>query len=787
LKLLDIIRPYFARHRIFLIRAGAAAAFILFAWLILNLIFPLPLYRIEDDFSILHIDAQNRLVRITLSDSGRYRIKMGLDGISEYVKKGFVEYEDKSFYYNPGINPFAVARAIYLNTEKGRVVSGGSTITLQIAKLIEPKKKRTFSAKISEVFRALQLTLRYPKDKLLEIYLNTIPMGGNIEGVAAASYFYFNKPPSQLSLGEAATLIALPKQPGRLRPDKMLEAAYGARDAVLERIAPGLKIPPEMVKMAEMEKYPGRRFINPGRLPHLVNRKFTGGGFVRNYFIDNNIQAACEYQLKNAISRLSKKGVHNGAIMVVENKTGRVIAYVGSPDFDDKAHGGEIDGADIFRSPGSTLKPLLYGLALDAGIITPEKVVYDIPRDYDGYYPMNAQKKFNGMITVEDALTRSINSIAVMLEHELAGRGLLYTLKKYGFTDIKRNNITPGLSVVLGTYPMTLEELVTIYSAIANGGELKRLSYTAGQEKIRDKPVRIMSKESAYIISRMLSQGERPDLPQSWEFTYYRGRVAFKTGTSFGLIDALCVGYNPDYTVGVWLGNADCSPSHELVGIKSAAPLLMEVFNILTRNTDSWFTAPDGVGTRKVCPMTGDVPGPFCHDTTDDLYIKGVTKNITCRVHKQIYVDPATGLRADPAHLIHQPSYYTREIVEDWPPEAAAFLRQNGGLTSIIPPYSKNEAPDGSYAKPKITSPVNGNTYFINSAMPEEYQRIPLKVAAAGGMENKIFWFANGKVIASGSADKTYFFKPEPGTYEIAVQDNLGESDRVSFKVFEQQ
>jgi penicillin-binding protein 1C len=188
--------------------------------------------------------------------------------------------------------------------------------------------------------------------------------------------------------------------------------------------------------------------------------------------------------------------------MVVENKTGRVIAYVGSPDFDDKAHGGEIDGADIFRSPGSTLKPLLYGLALDAGIITPKKVVYDIPRDYDGYYPMNAQKKFNGMITVEEALTRSINSIAVMLEHELAGRGLLYTLKKYGFTDIKRNNITPGLSVVLGTYPMTLEELVTIYSAIANGGELKRLSYTAGQEKIRDKPVRIMSKESAYIISR---------------------------------------------------------------------------------------------------------------------------------------------------------------------------------------------------------------------------------------------------------------------------------------------
>jgi len=785
--IIEGIKSFLLKYRKLLVKTAAVVAAVLTVFMVLSIIFPLPLYRIEDDFSTMHIDSENKLIRITLSGSGRYRIKMGLDGMSPYVKRGFVEYEDKSFYYNPGINPFAIARAIYLNVEKGKVKSGGSTITLQIAKLIEPKKKRTFWVKVGESFRALQLTLRYSKAQLLEIYLNTIPMGGNIEGVAAASYFYFNKPPSGLSLGEAATLIALPKQPNKLRPDKRLEAAYNARNAVLARIAPGLRLSGDIISRASAETYPGKRFVNPGRLPHLVNRKFKGAGYVRNYFINNNIQASCEYQLKNTIDRLKKKGVYNGAIIVADNRTGRVIAYVGSPDFGDKQHGGEIDGADIFRSPGSTLKPLLYGLALDAGIITPKKIVYDIPRDYDGYFPVNAQKKFNGVITAEEALTHSYNSIAVMLEHDLAGRGLLYALKKSGFSDIKRNNITPGLSVVLGTYPMKLEELVTIYSAIANGGELRSLKYTVEQEKIKEKPVRIMSPESAYIISEMLSNGERPDLPQSWEFTYYRGKVAFKTGTSSGLIDALCVGYNPDYTVGVWLGNANCAPSFELIGIKSAAPLLMEIFNILTKNTDTWFKAPEGVAYRKVCPVSGDLPGEFCVHATDDMYIKGKTQNITCQVHKEILVDKKTGLRADPGHLKHPVSYYNKEIIEDWPPEAAAFLRQNGGLTSIIPPYSKDEAPDGSNARPKITSPVNGNVYLINSAMPVEFQRIPLKVAVAGGTENKIFWFANGRVIASGSADKILFFKPEPGAYEVAVQDNLGGSDRVKFKVFEQQ
>jgi penicillin-binding protein 1C len=611
-------------------------------------------------------------------------------------------------------------------------------------------------------------------------------MGGNIEGVAAASYFYFNKPPSRLSLGEAALLIALPKQPNRLRPDRNLTAAYAARDRVLGRVSPALQLGGGLLDRSLMETYAGKRFVNPQDLPHLVNRNFNDSGYIRHYFIDAAVQSIVEYKLKNTVDKLKRFGIYNGAVIVVDNRTRRVVAYAGSPDFNDRDHAGEVDGVNIYRSPGSTLKPLLYGLALDKGIITPKKAVYDIPVEYDGYNPANSQKKFSGMVTAQEALRHSFNSIAVYLEYALGKDGLLQALKKSGFTDMKRNNIVPGLSVVLGTYPMTLEELTSIYCALANGGELRSLKFTQEQEKIKERPVRLISRQSAYIVSEMLAGGERPDLPQSWEFTYYRGKVAFKTGTSFGLVDALCIGYNPDYTVGVWLGNADCTPSHELVGIRSAAPLLMEIFNELSRHRDVWFEKPDGVDTRKICPVSGDVPGLDCVNTEDDLYIKGASRNTQCSVHKLVYINKKTGLRADPAHLKFPESGYYKKIVEDWPPEAAAFLRQTGGMLKDIPPYSRDEAPDGSCMKPKITSPVEGNTYMINSAMPEKYQMIPMKVAVAGGSEGRVSWFANGRVVAQGSADKTYYLKPEPGKYKVSVQDALGESDSVSFRVYSQ-
>lgn len=758
--------------------AASAAVF-----LILNLVFPLPAPDGAASYSVLHMTEEGKLLRITLSDTGKYRIKMGLDEISAYAAKGFTAYEDRWFYFHPGINPASLLRAVFLNSSKGRVVSGGSTITMQLAKMREPKK-RTYAAKIMEAFRAVQLEIKYSKKELLEMYLNTVPMGGNIEGIAAASFLYFNKHPKELSPGEASLLIALPKNPNRLRPDKNLKAAYEARDNVLERTSKLLKLSGTMLSAARNEKYPGRRFENPYIMPHLVNRAPVKNAPVIRYTINPAIQGVAEYRLADLIRRIKHKGVHNGAVIVIENKTMKVRAYCGSPDFNDKKHAGEIDGVNIYRSPGSALKPLLYGLGVDAGIITPKKVLYDIPREYDGYFPVNSQKTFIGPVTAQAAITKSLNSTAVWLERELMPRGLLYTLKKSGFTGGPRRSVNPGLSVVLGTYPMTLEEMSVMFAAIANKGLLKPPVYAA--EAKQGRAYRIMSPEAAFIISEMLASGERPDLPQSWEFTHYRGKTAFKTGTSFGLIDAWCIGYTPSYTVGVWLGNADCSPSHELVGIKSAAPLMLEIMNFLTRFEDEWFVKPARVDAGKVCSLTGCLPGPHCKALTDDLFVKSCTVNRECYVHRQIYVNKKSGLRADPSKLKQPADAYEKRVVEEWPPEVAAFLRKAGSHLAHIPSYSREEAPDGSYLKPKILSPVNKNIYIYNSALPKEAQKIPLRAAAAGGAGEKAVWFVNGAIEAKGGADEEFFIMPEPGEYTVSFQDSLGNGDTVAFKVYEQ-
>ncbi|MCE5300001.1 MAG: penicillin-binding protein 1C [Spirochaetia bacterium] len=761
--------------------AVIAAAVVLTA--VLMAVFPLPLQKIEEDFSTVHtVASTGELLRISLSKSGKYRIKSSLDEISGYVKKGVVEYEDRTFYFNPGFNPVSLVRAFVMNASGGRILSGGSTITMQVAKLMEPKK-RTYGSKLMEIFRAIQLELHYSKNEILEIYLNTIPMGGNIEGIAAASYIYFNKPPSEINPAEAALLIALPKKPSALRPDRHPIEAAAARNRVIKRIFKRMRLTGGAQLQAQEAPVSVSRFINPYKMPHLVNRRLPGPAYKRAYLIEPQVQSACERCLGDAIKRLKRFGVYNGAVIAVNNRTRAVAGYVGSPDFTDKEHAGEIDGAVILRSPGSALKPVIYGLAVDRGLVTPKKILYDIPMQYDGYEPVNFGLVFNGPVTAQSALTRSFNSTAVSLEYSLGKNGLLEFLVDSGFYGMRRRGLNPGLSVALGTYPVTLEELVTIYMGIANRGKMEKPRYIRERSGKTAKK-EIFSGEAAYIISEMLADGERPDLPQSWEFTHYRGKIAFKTGTSFGLHDAWCVGYNPEYTVGVWLGNADASASTELVGIKAAAPVVMEIFNALTRHTDSWFDRPAGVKTRKVCVVSGDKPGPYCSALTDDLCAAGRTPDTECVIHRQVYLDKKSGTRVDPASVKGPVDGYVKKVIEDWPPEAASFLRGSGGAAHAAPDTAEGSVPEISSYKPVILNPIDGSTYIIRKDLPREYQKIGLKAATASGT-GALVWSVNGKPVFKGAQDKNFYLTPSEGLFEITVQDSAGNADRAIYRVYE--
>ena len=751
---------------------------------------PLPVEKLRGDYSTACLASDGSLLRLSVSKSGKYRLPLKLEDVSPQVVRGFTAYEDRWFYWHYGVNPVALVRAIYLDIAHHRIVSGASTITMQVAKLLD-RRPRTFWSKAIETFRAMQLEARYSKKQILEFYLNSVPMGGNIEGVGAASLLYFGKPAGQLSWGETALLISLPRSPAARRPDRYPEKARQGRDKVLSVILPIIKPPKDQAEEAYHSILPKGRFANPDPAPHLVARARHMAGRVSGVLTlteDPNLQGLAQKLLTEAVANIRNRGVHNGAVMIVDNHTMRVLAYIGSPDFKDP-QGGQVNGANITRSPGSSLKPFLYGLGLDHGLITPKSILYDIPRDYGGYQPTNYEGKHQGLVTAEDALAHSLNIPAVGLEASLEAMGndgLEFWIKAAGCVGRGRGQAEPGLSVVLGAYPMTLEEMARLYAALANGGRMRELCFfqdkPLGPEELKGKA--LLSPEASYLVSEMLSKVERTDIPASWEFSPTRGKVAFKTGTSFGHRDAWCIGYNPDYTIGVWLGNANNDGSPALIGHDAAAPIVINLFNELTRSTDSWFKRPPGVQVRKICALSGQPAGEDCKDVIEDEFIPGVSDNDPCPVHRRVWIKKKGGFEVCRYCMTGKPEEYTSKVYEVWPPDVTRFLRSHGQRFQPIPRHNPDCTAFYSQFKPHITSPQPGGKYEVQPGIPLDHQRISLSVQAGSDVD-EVYWFVNGRLVNQGKPDKIFFLDPQQGKWEVSVVDSRGRADKVNILVFD--
>lgn len=747
-------------------------------------VFPLPIEILEKDYSTLSLDPAGKLLRISLSPSGKYRIRLHLDDFGEDLKKGFLLYEDKHFYRHPGINPWSLARSALCNLRHRRVRMGGSTLTMQIAKMMEPKP-RTLRSKGIEIFRALQLEHRYSKRELFELYLNLIPMGGNMEGVGAASYLYFGKPARSLSFGESALLIGLPRSPNRYRPDLHADQARRQKMKIMSQIGPAFGLTAQEFRKNVVRPFPHKRYPNPYECPHLIVRtRSLGNPHVKHYTMDPRIQSLCEDLLRKTVKTLEPEGAYNGAIVVIDNATMKVLAYVGSPDFYDPAHGGQINGAAILRSPGSLLKPFLYAIGLERGLLTPRKLLYDVERNYDGYSPANFDRRFLGPIAAEEALARSLNVPAVNLEFELGQDGLEAFIRQARLVDEQRAKRAPGLSMVLGAYPMTLEELVSLYSVLANQGRLRRVVFFEEDVHDPNQGLVLLQPQTCYIMADMLSKLERPDLPQAWEFTSNRGRIAFKTGTSFGLRDAWSVGFNPRYTIGVWLGNVNAKSSSALVGMKAAAPLLVSIFNDLTRYGDSWFRRPDGVGQREVCALSGEPLAPFCKAKRMDYFLPGVSSNIACSVHQRIYVRKKDGAQVCRLCMDGPLKAYQEKIVEIWPPDIATFFRSRGKTDVLLPPHNPQcrivlqEKDKGL----KMRSPLPGGFYSVTGALSADAQKIPLMVQSRNS-GNNVYWYVDNVLIGQGPPDQVFYVQPTPGLHRASVMDIRGHFDTAEFRV----
>jgi penicillin-binding protein 1C len=735
------------------------------------IVFPLP-EKLTKDFSLTYYYQDKSIAWITLNKKSQYRTYIKLKDVSPYLKKGIVFYEDKFFYLHPGFNPVAIVRAFFLNASAKRVVAGGSTITMQLARLSEPKKRTIFN-KIIELLRSFQLETRFSKKRILELYLNMIPMGGNIEGVSAASFFYFNKRCKELSFVESALLICISNSPVRNRPDRFPENTLIQRKKVAIKISKKFGVKKKELNYILNTPIPASRyFFNYDIIPLIFRLNKLPYKRERVLSLDRELQ---DFSLSILKSKLKDLNCINGALIIIDNRTMQVLTYIGSPFYQDNLGSVKFNAANVLRSPGSTLKPFIYARAMETGIITQKKKLFDFPEEFYGYKPKNFSNKYDGIIDADEALIRSLNIPAVYLTDKLGKYGIKYVFKNAGFRDKTKEIEDEDLSIALGSYPMTLENLVELYAALANKGKFNKLCFLKNAVININKGNQILSEESTFIISEILSEVARPDLPTSWEFTKDKSKIAFKTGTSYGFVDAWSIGYTPRYTIGVWVGNLDNRFTKILTGISSAAPILFGIMNELERHNDQWFIKPNDVKKREVCAVSGMVPGNFCNETVEEYYIPKFSDNSICDVHKKIYIEKSTN-QVVSLEQIDPDKEYDEKIIELWDEKVEYFLKKLGKKTNSL---SLGDYSDIYSSKSiEIFSPSPKVKYIINYYNDLEYQKIPL-MAYEYPDSGFFYWYANKKYIGKIKSDSTLYYLPDDKKIRFSVVDDTGRSGSV--------
>ncbi|MFH1008526.1 MAG: penicillin-binding protein 1C [Candidatus Latescibacterota bacterium] len=751
------------------------------AFAALCLLFPLPKDQLQRPSSTLIYDRSNRLLRAFTASDDTWRMRCDPNELSPLLIKMVLAYEDRWFRWHPGINPVSILRATITNVRSRKVVCGGSTLTMQIARMMEPKE-RNLNSKVVEVFRALQLELFYSKDELLETYFNLAPYGGNIEGIASAAQLYFGKSVSTLSVGEIALLTALPNSPTKLRPDVHPEQAREARDKVLKRLREHGTISAGQYADALSEPVPTKRQPMPFRAPHLarlLRKQYPDRAHITST-IDLRIQDLCLSALRQHLSALRPKGIANGAVVMLDNRTRTVLAMVGSGDFFEEGSSGQVDGALAPRSPGSALKPFVYAAALDQGLISERSILEDVPVDYSGYRPVNYDEKYHGVVTVRDALMHSLNVPAINLCAALEEKSIYSLLKRAGLSTLGNSQESYGLPLILGACEVNLLELTNLYAALANGG------LGAPARLVSDAPAhqegRLFSEASAFIVREILSEVARPDLPSCWEFSLNLPKVSWKTGTSYGHKDAWSIGCNPEYTIGVWVGNFSGKGAPAIVGAEVAAPILFDLFNAVTVDRpDGWFEMPDTVERRLVCALSGMPAQEICPTTTEEWYIPEVSPWQTCAIHTRITVDEETGYRLCPHCRQGRKTHH--EVMSQWPAKLATWMERTGYPVDRIPPHYPPCTSLIAGQGPVIRSPSERCEYLLREGIAADYQKILLDASVSNNIEN-IFWFVDGELLYSGSVERKVFYTPTPGKHTLICMDELGRSSKRMLQVW---
>src|SRR5947199_4787 len=733
-----------------------------FAWLLL----PKPPLLDGISFSQCVRDRNGKLLRVTLSADQKFRIWTPLNDISPDLIDATLRYEDKYYTHHPGVNPLALARCALDLLRFHRVTAGGSTITMQLVRLRFHLHTRTISGKLEQIMRALELERHYSKNQILEAYLNLAPYGRNLEGIGAASEIYFDKPATKLSRPEAIAVSVIPQSPSRrtLHTDRDNHSVNLAQSSWYDRAGSDTD-----AKFSMREFRPRmqteRKFIAPHFVQEVLETSHGRDEIVTT--LDLEKQQAIERRVTDYVANNRNRGIENAAVFLVDTRTMDVLAQLGSADFNNAAINGQVDGTRSPRSPGSTLKPFVYALALEQGLIHPLSIVADAPRSFGEYNPENFDREFLGPIRACDALARSRNVPAVELASHLT-HPTLYQFLNTADVHLPKPESFYGLALPLGGAEVSLQDLVRLYAALANNGQLRLL------RRIENDPVaksrRILSPEAAFLTLEMLGNVPRPEM--NCADGTHSAPVYWKTGTSHGFRDAWSIAVFDHYVLGVWVGNFDGRPNPAFVGRTAAAPLLFQIIDSL-RATWPEPSAPHQPPPRanlkrvEFCALSGDLPNEHCTQHVDGWFIPGMSPIKTCDVHREVLVDRATGLRVPVDDGSRE---LKREVYEFWPGDILKVFEQAGVPRKTAPPFlpeTGSELVGRTGHAPRIISPTNKEIVVASA------KTVPLRAKVDADVR-EVYWFAGKKFIGQAGPDEFLGWDTAAGDYEITALDDHG-------------
>lgn len=761
----------------------------------IGFLFCLPHPLFSDAYSVVLNDKQGGLLSAKIAEDGQWRFP-GTGSTNPKFNCSLVVFEDQYFMEHPGVNPVSVWRAFRQNSKAGKIVSGGSTITMQVARLIRKNQKRTYAGKLLELLMALRLELTHSKVDILGLYAAHAPFGTNVVGVEAAAWRYFGRDLAQLSWAECATLAVLPNSPSIIYPGRNPEKLKQKRDRLLYKLYSLHYFDQETYSLSIREPLPEKPFPLPNKARHLLNRSLKEAPEQNrfNTTIDPELQERLLEILSKHGERLKQNEVHNLCALVLDVRNNEVISYIGNTPLKDREpHGEDVDVIIADRSTGSLLKPYLYGFMLNDGQLMPNVLIPDIPTQISGYVPQNFDFTYDGAVPAKQALARSLNIPAVKLLQEYGIQKFLDRLKQLGLSSMNRSADNYGLSLILGGGESKLWDMCAAYASMAktlnryNGSHtylasdwekphyLEQAADKHGKEKPGDP---LISASAIWLTFEAMAEVGRPDIDASWKRLGNAQKIAWKTGTSFGFRDGWAIGITGRYVVGVWIGNADGEGRPGLTGISAAAPVLFEIFGVLPKS--EWFGMPaSDLRQVSVCAQSGCLPSPHCSDLKKEWIPKQSHVALTCKYHQLIHTDASEQYRVtdqctSPLEMRSLPWFVL-------PPTLEYYYKIKNPSYKTLPPYKPGCEPEIERSMEMIY-PKPGTVIYIPYELSGEQGKTVLEIAHRNP-SNVVFWHLDGALIGTTKEIHQLGVAPAKGKHLLTVSDNTGETLTIPFEV----